>query len=152
MYSGVVLHKSLHHERHEAQRISWTDPAKCDFCLVKKQLNWLIDWCIFILVSRESDGALCLGRIRTRLVVDHFPSFPVDVFDFFPLKFAACSKSPSRDNYRKASFPRTQQRDQGVGWTQDPAIRVVVKTTPLPIWPHCRLTQLMLFLKNFASF
>ena len=39
----------------------------------------LIDWCIFILLSRESDGALCFGRIRTRLGVDHFPSFPVDV-------------------------------------------------------------------------
>ena len=39
----------------------------------------LIDWCIFILLSRESDGALCFGRIRTRLGVDHFTSFPVDV-------------------------------------------------------------------------
>ena len=39
----------------------------------------LIDWCIFILLSRESDGALYFGRIRTRLGVDHFPSFPVDV-------------------------------------------------------------------------
>ena len=39
----------------------------------------LMDWCIFILLSRESDGVLCFGRIRTRLGVDHFPSFPVDV-------------------------------------------------------------------------
>ena len=39
----------------------------------------MIDWCIFILLSRESDGALCFGRIRTRLGVDHFPSFPVGV-------------------------------------------------------------------------
>ena len=51
-------------------------------------------------------------------------------FDFFPRKFAACSKPPSRDNYRKASYPRTQQRDQGASWTHDPAIRVVVKTMP----------------------
>ena len=36
-------------------------------------------------------------------------------FDFFPRKFAACSKPPSRDNHRKASYPRTQRRDQGVG-------------------------------------
>ena len=57
-------------------------------------------------------------------------------FDFFPRKFAACSKPPSRDNYRKASYSRTQQRDQGAGWTHDPAIRVVVKTTPLPIRPR----------------
>ena len=33
----------------------------------------------FILLSRESDGALYFRRIRTRLGVDHFPSFPVDV-------------------------------------------------------------------------
>ena len=59
-------------------------------------------------------------------------------FDIFPSKFAACSKPPSRDNYRKASYPRTQQRDQGAGWTHDPAIRVIVKTTPLPIRPRCR--------------
>ena len=51
-------------------------------------------------------------------------------FDFFPRKFAACSKPPSRDNYRKASYPGTQQRNQGAGWTHDPTIRVVVKTTP----------------------
>ena len=56
-------------------------------------------------------------------------------FDFLPRKFAACSKPPSRDNYRKASYPRTQQGDQGTGWTHDPAIRDVVKTTPLPIRP-----------------
>ena len=43
---------------------------------------------------------------------------------------------PSRDNYRKASYAKTQQRDQGAGGTHDPAIRVVVKTTPLPIRPN----------------
>ena len=30
-------------------------------------------------------------------------------------EFGACTKPPSRDNRRKASYPRTQQRDQGVG-------------------------------------
>ena len=34
---------------------------------------------------------------------------------FFPRKFAACSKPPSGDNHRKASYSRTQQRDQGAG-------------------------------------
>ena len=47
--------------------------------IVLANFDWLIDWCIFILLSRESDGALYFGRIRTRLGVDHFPSFPVDV-------------------------------------------------------------------------
>ena len=36
-------------------------------------------------------------------------------FDFFPYKFAACSKPQNKDNHRKASYPRTQQRDQGIG-------------------------------------
>ena len=40
---------------------------------------WLVGWCIFILLSRESDVELCFGRVRTRLGVGHFPSFPVDV-------------------------------------------------------------------------
>ena len=30
----------------------------------------------------------------------------------------ACWKPPSRDNHRKVSYPRTQQIDQGAGWTQ----------------------------------
>ena len=56
---------------------------KKNYCLPHPSLQFLmmmmIDWCIFILLSRESDGALCFGRSRTRLGVDHFPSFPVDV-------------------------------------------------------------------------
>ena len=32
-------------------------------------------------------------------------------FDFFPRKFAACSEPPSRDNHRKAPFPKTQKSD-----------------------------------------
>ena len=55
---------------------------------------------------------------------------PVDFFEFLSTKFAACSKPPSRDNHRKASYPRTQQRDHSI-W-------VIVKTTPLPIRPRCR--------------
>ena len=97
--------------------VSWSVAFVTDH--LSGQIFWkqivLIDWCIFILLSRESDGALCFGRICTRLEADHFLSFPVDVLTFFPRKFAACSKPPSRDNYRKASYPRTQQRDQGAG-------------------------------------
>ena len=58
--------------------------------------------------------------------------------DFFPHKFAACWKPPSRDNHRKTFYSRTQQRDQGAGWTHDHAIRVVKKTTSLLSWPRCR--------------
>ena len=39
----------------------------------------------------------------------------MDFFELLSTKFTACSKPPSRDNYRKASYPRTQQRDQQ-GW------------------------------------
>ena len=42
----------------------------------------------------------------------------VDFFEFLSTEFAACSKPSSRDNHRKASNPRTQQRDQSAGWTQ----------------------------------
>ena len=40
---------------------------------------------------------------------------PVDFFEFLSAEFAACSKPPSSYNHRKASYPRTQQRDQGAG-------------------------------------
>ena len=61
-------------------------------------------------------------------------------FVLFPRKFAACLKPPSRDNHRKASYPKMQQRDQDAGLTHDYVVKVVVKTTPLPSWPRCRLT------------
>ena len=41
---------------------------------------WLIYWCIFIFLSRESGGVLFFGRTRTRLVVDYFRSITVDVW------------------------------------------------------------------------
>ena len=40
---------------------------------------------------------------------------PVDFSEFSSTEFAACSKPPSRDDHRKASYPSTQQRDQGAG-------------------------------------
>ena len=59
-----------------------------------------------------------IGGIHTYLGVSTDPNIPVDFFEFLSTKFAACSKPPSRDNHRKASYPRMQQRDQGAGWTQ----------------------------------
>ena len=43
---------------------------------------------------------------------------PVNSLKFLSTEFAACTKPPSRDNHRKASYPRMQQRDQGTGRTQ----------------------------------
>ena len=39
----------------------------------------------------------------------------VDFFEFLSTKLASYSEPPSRDNHRKASYPRTQKRDQGAG-------------------------------------
>ena len=61
---------------------------------------------------------------------NHFQSFPVDIW-LFSIEFAACSKPPSNDDYRKAFYPKTQQCHQGVGWTHDYAIRVVLKPATL---------------------
>ena len=38
-------------------------------------------------------------------------------FEFLSTEFVACLKPPSRSNRRKVSYPRTQQRDEGVGLT-----------------------------------
>ena len=56
-------------------------------------------------------------RIRTCLRVDIFQVFRL-TFDFLPRKVGACLKTPCRDDHHKASYPRTQQRDQGAGKTQ----------------------------------
>ena len=40
---------------------------------------------------------------------------PVNFFEFLPTESAACSEPPSRDNSRKAFYPRTHQRNQGAG-------------------------------------
>ena len=68
--------------------------------------------------------ALTIGRpahfyiaVTTLLLggIQRSNNVPVDFFEFFSTEFAACSKPPSRDNPRKASYLRTQQRDQGAG-------------------------------------
>ena len=100
------------------------------------QQAWLIDAPLSSF-HEKATVALSFGRIRTRLGVNNSQVFRL-TFDFFPHEFAACSKPLSRDNHRKASYPRTQQRDQGAGWTHVHATRVVVKTTSLPSWPRYR--------------
>ena len=101
------------------------------------RLDWLIDASLFSF-HKKATVALSFGRIRTRLGVNiNFQVFRL-TFDFFPHKFAACSKPLSRDNRRKASYPRTQQHDQDVRWTHVYVTRVVVETTFLPSWPRCR--------------
>ena len=52
------------------------------------------------------------GGIHTSSGVSSDPNVPVDFFEFLSTDFAACSKQPRKDNHRKASYPRTQQRDQ----------------------------------------
>ena len=106
---------------------------------VSSMSDWLIAWLVHLYppITRKRRCAIFWTNPHP-LRSWPFSKLSCWRFDFFPRKFAACSKPPSRDNHRKASHPRTQQRDQGAGWTHDPAIRVVVKTTPLPIRPRCR--------------
>ena len=87
---------------------------------------WLIDWCIFILLSRESDGALCFRRIRTRLGVDHFPSFPVDVLTSSHVNLLLVRSHQAEIIIVKRLIQGTQQRDPGCGlnsWSCDQSRR-----------------------------
>ena len=55
---------------------------------------------------------LAIVNYRKWLKSFHQSAVPVD-------EFVACSKSPSTDNHRKASYPKTQQRDHPDGsWNQ----------------------------------
>ena len=57
-----------------------------------------------------------IGGIRTCLGVSYDSiNVSVDFFEYLFSEFAACSKPPSRDNHRKASYLRTQQYDQDAG-------------------------------------
>ena len=77
----------------------------------------------------------------------------MDFFKFSSTEFAAYSKPPSRDNCRKASYPRTQQRDR---------VRVkprscdldILETTPWSSrpssWQVARLIRIALFCWRFC--
>ena len=51
----------------------------------------------------------------------HWFDFHMNLFEYWicslSIEFAACLKPPSKDNHRKASYARTQHRDQGANWT-----------------------------------
>ena len=64
-------------------------------------------------VTPYISATLCLQESTSPYGVSSDPMFLRIFSNFSPLKFAACSKPPSRDNHRKASYPRTQERDQG---------------------------------------
>jgi len=48
---------------------------------------------------------------------------------FSRVLFAACSMPPSRDNHRKAPYPRTQQRMR-LGWELNLDYAVVITRSP----------------------
>ena len=101
------------------------------------------DWCIVILLSGEGDGGANFWTNPHPL--RSWPFFRL-MFDFLSHKFAAYSKPLSKDNHRKASYPRTQQRKQGASLTQDHA--VVVKMMPLPSRP--RWVPFSFFIARFS--
>ena len=92
----------------------------------------IVDWLLHLYppITRKRRWSYPLDETPPAQKLTIFPAFHL-TFDFFQHKFSACSEPPSRDNHRKRSYPRTQQRDQGASWTHDHAIKVVVKTTPL---------------------
>jgi len=47
-----------------------------------------------------------------------------------PTEFAACSKPPSRDNHRKAPYPRTQQRVRWGGCELNLHHAIVITRSP----------------------
>ena len=59
---------------------------------------------------------------------------PLGFFNFFSIEFTACLKPPSKDNQRKASYPKMHQRDQWAGWTQIMwSCRIGEEQRPYPI-------------------
>ena len=73
---------------------------------------------IFILLSWESDGGAVLWTNPHLL-----KTYPVSKFfdcclKSCPYNLLLASVPPSRDKYRKVSYPRTLQRDEGKGCTK----------------------------------
>jgi len=77
--------------------------------------------------------AIYFGWIRTCLGVVDFRVFRLFLW-LLTTKFTACSKPPSRDNYRKAPNSRTQQR---VRWEWDLNLDHALNLEPRP-WSHVR--------------
>ena len=80
-----------------------------------RAIFFLIDRCIFIFLSRKRRLSYSLAySLHESATAQELTIFQVfqSTFDFFPRKFAACSKPPSRNHHRKASNAKTQQRDQ----------------------------------------
>jgi len=72
---------------------------------------------IIILLSRQSNGCCIFWTIPHSLKCCRFPSFPLGSLTSFRL-FAACSKLLSRDNCRRAPYPRTQNAiEEDRRWT-----------------------------------
>ena len=58
--------------------------------------------------------ALSFGQIRTRVGVDQFPSLPFDALTFCVVN-CCMYEATKQSDHRKASYPRTQPRDQSAG-------------------------------------
>jgi len=89
--------------------------SKVDLACRHKSLTFSFSW-FFCNGKKFSGKFFCVvlrnsyfGRICTRLGVVHFRVFWL-FLRLLTTEFAACSMSPSRDNHRKAPYPRTQQR------------------------------------------
>jgi len=66
--------------------------------------------------SEKATVVLYFGQILNRLGVAGFQCFSLLLW-LYPSWFSACSKPPSRDDYCKVPYSRTQQRDERGSWT-----------------------------------
>ena len=97
---------------------------------------------LFLFSSHEkATETLCIGRVQTRLVqtrsslLQSFLAFALEFSALILLKFF--NLLLVRDNYRNASYPRTQL-GLGRSSTITLAILAVVKTTLRTTRPRCR--------------
>ena len=65
---------------------------------------------LYFPITRKRRWRYSLDESRAALKLTTFKDFRL-TFDFFPCKFAARSKPPSKDNHRVASYPTMQQRE-----------------------------------------
>jgi len=83
---------------------------------------------ILILLSRESDGGVIFWTNPHPLRSCLFSNFPLFLW-LLTIEFAAYSKPPSRENYRKEPYPRTQQRVRR-GWELNLHHAIVITRSP----------------------
>ena len=79
----IILDEAFHIEF----RVTWLECGECNQALTACDQALEVSlvhcaWCNLILLSQESNSGASFGRIRSRLKVEHFPSFTIDILFF----------------------------------------------------------------------